>query len=159
MSKRTLVVYATRTGTTRAVAEALARELDADLAEIVDRKKRLGPVGVVAAAVDAILGRQTDIEEVALDPASYDLVVIGTPVRVTTMCRAIRTYLTGRKAHLPDVAFFLTTMYFGASRAFRHMTKLCGKKPVATLPLHAGAVKNGTFLDKAKAFAAQLQTD
>ncbi len=158
MSKKTLVVYATRTGTTKAVAEALARELNADLAEIVDRKKRLGPVGVVLAGVDAILGRQTDIEEVEFDVASYDLVVIGTPVRVTTMCRAVRTYLTDQKERLPATAFFLTTMCFGASLAFRHMTKLSGKQPVATLGLRAGEVKNGTFLDKAKAFAAELQT-
>ncbi len=159
MSKRTLVVYATRTETTRTVAEALARELNADLAEIVDRKKRLGPVGIVLAAVDAILGRQTDIEKVGHDAASYDLVVIGTPVRVTTMCRAVRTYLTGQRERLPEVAFFLTTICFGASRAFKHMANLCGKEPVATLPLRAGEVKNGAFLDKVKAFAAGLQTD
>ena len=159
MSKKTLVVYATRTGTTKAVAEALARELDADLAEIVDGKKRLGPVGVVSAGVDAIFGRRTAIAEVEFDAASYDLVVIGTPVRVTTMCRAVRTYITGQKERLPDVAFFLTTMCFGASSAFRRMTKLCGREPLATLGLRAGEVKSGAFIDKAKTFAAQLQTD
>ena len=40
-----LVVYYTRTGKTKFVAEAIATQLGADLEEVVDLKKRGGAIG------------------------------------------------------------------------------------------------------------------
>jgi len=156
-AKKVLIVYYSRTGTTRAAAEAMASELGADLEELIDTKSRGGPLGFAIAAKDAALKRPTAIEDVKRDPAAYDLVLIGTPVWAGTMCCAVRACLTQQKGRLPDVGFFLTTMSSGAGRTFRHMAELCGKEPVAALPLFAREVKSGRHLDKVKAFAEQLR--
>jgi len=158
MAGTCLVVYYSRTGTTRKVAEALARELGADLEEIVDRKPRGGAARFVVAGKDAALKRATGIEEPGRDPASCDLVVVGTPVWAGTMSCAVRTYLLREKERLPKVAFFLTTGRSGADRTFRHMAEVCGKAPEATLGLRAKEVRKDTCLEKVRAFAGTLGT-
>ncbi len=152
---KVLVVYYSRTGTTRAVAEAVAAELGADTEEIVDRKDRAGVLGGLAAGKDAMLKKPTEINEPKRAPASYDLVLIGTPVWAWTMCPAVRAYLTQFKDRFRRVGFFLTTGGTGADRTFRHMQEICGKAPVAELALTAGEVKRSAYLDKVKAFAAK----
>ena len=156
MAGKRLVVYYSRTGTTRKVAAALARELGADLEEIVDRKPRGGAVRCVVAAKDSALKRTTGIQEPGRDPASCDLVVVGTPVWAAAMSCAVRTYLLREKERLPKVAFFLTTVRWGADRTFRHMAEVCGKAPEATLGLRARDVKKDIYLEKVRAFVEAL---
>ena len=49
-----LVVYYTRTGKTKVVAEKVSAELGADIEEIVDLKKREGKLGWIAGGRDAM---------------------------------------------------------------------------------------------------------
>ena len=42
---RSLVVYYSRTGVTKKVAEAISQMLGADIEEIIDRRDRRGPKG------------------------------------------------------------------------------------------------------------------
>ena len=154
---KTLVVYYSRSGTTRTVAQRIAAELGCDIEEIIDTKDRSGARGWIGAARDARAKNLAVIQEVKKDPSSYDLVVIGTPVWVWTMSAAVRTYLTQSKDRLPAVAFFLTTGGTGIRRTFRQMGELCGKVPVARLGLKARHVRKKDPTKKIKAFVAKLR--
>jgi len=46
---KALVVFYSRTGTTKQVAEALAQSLNCDSEELIDTKKRSGPLGFLSA--------------------------------------------------------------------------------------------------------------
>jgi len=153
---RTLIVYYSRTGVTKAVAEALGRGLIADVEEIVDRKRRAGVLGYLAAGKDAVLGRLTEISEAHHDPAGYDLVVIGTPVWAFTMAPAVRTYLTKHGWAIERAAFFCTMGGSGDKRTFQQMGEVLGKQPAATLALVEREVRGGAFEGKVKDFAAAL---
>ena len=155
--RKCLVVYYSRTGTTRRVAEALAQKLGADIEEIVDRKKRAGVLGFIVSGKDAHLRRLTQIEEPRRDPAAYDLVVIGTPVWAARMTCAVRTYISQFKDRLPAVAFFLTTGRMGIESTFKDMTEACGKAPVARLGLRQKQVRRGTWQEPVGAFTDQLR--
>ena len=50
---KSLVVYYTRTGNTKFVAETIAAELGSDIEEVVDIKKREGTLGYMSASRDA----------------------------------------------------------------------------------------------------------
>lgn len=50
---RSLVVYYSRTGNTRYVAEKIATEFNADLEEIIDKKNRSGSLGYAISRLDA----------------------------------------------------------------------------------------------------------
>ncbi len=89
-----LVVYYSRTGTTRKVAEKLASLLRCVSEEIHDTTNRKGKLGWLRAGKDATSKKLTKLETVNNDPASYDIVIIGTPIWNHTLSTPIRTYFT-----------------------------------------------------------------
>jgi len=60
---RSLVVYYSRRGNTRFVAEKISQEIGADIEEIIDKKKRKGLLGFILSGYDATRGRVTKIAE------------------------------------------------------------------------------------------------
>ncbi len=125
-----LVTFYSRTGNTRKLAQQIAKNLNADIDEIIDKKDRTGILGWFSGGKDAFFKKQTQIGFIK-NPQGYDLVIVGTPVWIGTMTPAIRTYLTQNR--LNNVAFFCT---FGGkeSKTFTEMEKLSGK-PIVVLGL------------------------
>jgi len=79
-ASKVLVVYYSRTGATRRLAEALANALQADIEPITDRENRSGIFGYLRSVAESLQKRGASITPMNTDPASYDLVVVGTPV-------------------------------------------------------------------------------
>jgi len=152
-----LVACYSRTGTTKAVGEAIARELGADFDQIIDMKKRTGmpPIRFLIAGRDAMRRRPTDIrfEKSAGD---YDLIVVGTPVWAGNVTPAVRTYLTVQKLEGKKVAFFCTG--FGRrGKVFDEMRVLVPESVVVgTLEVKSKEVKTGAYLEKVKTFSELL---
>jgi len=124
---KTLVVFYSRTGNTKKLAEFIAKELKADVDEICDEKdRRRKIVGWCIAGKDAMKKNLTKIKY-KKNPREYDLVVLGTPIWVGTMTPAIRTYLKENK--LKKVGFFCTCGS-DSGKCFSEMQNL-SKKPLA----------------------------
>ena len=77
---KSLVVYYSRTGKTKFVAETIAAELGSDIEEIVDLKNREGKIGWMSATQNASRGKETQIAPTKKAPNDYDLLIIGTLV-------------------------------------------------------------------------------
>ena len=105
---KSLVMFYSRTGTTKQIGEALAQLLECDSEELVDTKKRSGPLGFVSAGRDAQTKKLTTLADIKDDPALYDLVILGTPVWGGTLSSAIRTYISANRSKFKRVAFFCT---------------------------------------------------
>lgn len=151
-----LIAYYSRTGTTRAVAQALAQRLGADLEEIVDKKDRSGILGWLGAGRDASKKSKTIIGPLRYDPSGYDLVILGTPIWAWNMTPAIRTYILQNREKFRKVAFFCTMGNSGDLKAFAGMADLCGQKPLATLALRSGEVKMNQYYSAINRFLAEL---
>ena len=67
-----LVVYYSRTGHTRQIAEAIAADCGADLEAIRDARSRRGLLGGLRSAREAWLERLGEIREIEKDPERYD---------------------------------------------------------------------------------------
>ena len=102
-----LVVYYSRTGNARFVAETIAAEIGADVEEIVDQKNRSGPIGWLNAGKDARKGSETDIAPIKKSPDDYDLIVVGTPNWASRITPAILTYLKKNSLADKKVAAFV----------------------------------------------------
>lgn len=61
-SNKTLILYYSRSGNTRAACEALQKELGADMIEIKDRNSRAPGFGIVAGMIKTILNLKTDTD-------------------------------------------------------------------------------------------------
>jgi flavodoxin len=114
---KTLVVYYSRTGKTRFVAEKVASELQADIEEVVDLKNRSGRFGFLKAGYDATRGNETKIGETQKSPSDFDLIVVGTPVWNSRPASAISTYLKRNDFAGKKVAVFCTNEGMGEEKA------------------------------------------
>ena len=130
---RILVVYFSRTGTTKRIAQMLARALDADIEPIVDHTRRGGIIGYLRSAYEATFGHLVTVEPAIRDPWTYDLVVVGTPIWNQAVSSPVRSYLERHEFH--RVAFFCTCGGRAGDRVFAQMAEAAGCEPVATLVL------------------------
>lgn len=106
---KSLVVYYSRTGNAKFVAETIVSTIGADIEEVIDLKKRSGPVGFLSGGKDATQGKETEISQTKRSPKDYDLIVIGTPVWSSSPTPAIRTYLNHNDLAGKKVALFFTS--------------------------------------------------
>jgi flavodoxin len=155
---KVLVVYYSRTGTTKQVADAISTTFGCDVEEIVDTRNRQGVLGYLRAALDAGFRRLTTLKPTRYDPAAYDLVVAGTPVWNGSLSPPVRTYLTMHKGRLKHVAFFCTYGGSGGRRAFRQMADACGIKPLDLLDIREADVKHGEHKRRVHDFVASLMS-
>jgi len=157
-NKKILVVYYSRTQTTKKVAEILAEKLGADLEEIKDTVDRTGVKGYWLSGKDATLRKLTVLEKSEKDLSNYELVIIGTPIWFWNMSVPVRTYVTENKDKFPQVAFFCTMGGSGDERAFKEMSEIIGKESVNTLALKTIEVVKNSAGEKVEAFVTKLMS-
>lgn len=154
---RILVVYYSRTGTTKRVATEVARALGADLEEIHDRRDRSGIVGYVRSSLEAVLETGSDIERATRDPSDYDLVVLGSPTWFASLSSPTRTFIWKYRDVLKGVAFFCTCGGRGGDRVISQMAVASGSDPKATLVLREGDVSRETATGEIRGFVDRIR--
>jgi len=125
---KVLIVYYSRTGTTRKVEAELAAMGGWDLERVIDTRSREGLLGYLRAGLDALFERHTTLAPSREDPASYDFVVVGTPVWNGSVSTPIRTWLAEHAGRLPPLAFFATEGGRGGQRAFDKMASIAPRR-------------------------------
>jgi len=155
---KTLIVYYSRTGLTKKIATIISEALKADLDEIIDNKKRSGPIGYMTSGRDAMKGVLTTITH-AHNPKDYDFIIIGGPVWVWTLTPAVRTYLDQNSDALrvKKVAFFATQGSSGSDKKFEVMEAMLKVKPISTLTINGKDFKTKEYISKTDTFIAEVR--
>lgn len=151
-----LVVFYSRTGTTKKVAETLSRLLKCDVEEIFDTRNRLGFSGYLRSEMDTAFKRVTVIKKTEKDVAAYDGLVVGTSIWASKVSPAVRTYVLQNKGHLTKVAFFCTCGGLGREKALREIADLSGQSPLALLEVSHEEVLNADYVSKVEKFVDEL---
>jgi flavodoxin len=154
--KDTLVVYFSRTGYTRRVAEEIARAASADCVEIREHSSRNGFLGYWRSAREALRGTAIEIEPGSLNPRDYALVVLGTPVWASNMSSPIRAYIDRHRRDFARIALFCTQGGSGAEKVLQRMATLSDQTPVATAFFTDSEIDRGRHAGKVAAFVAAL---
>jgi len=92
---KAIVLYYSRTGDTRVVANTIQAALDCDLQEIKDLKDRSGIKGFWEGMSDVSDKVKADIKPETLDLDAYQLIVICSPVWGQQFAPAITTFMSG----------------------------------------------------------------
>jgi flavodoxin len=152
-----LVVYYSRTGRTRQIAEAIAARLNADIEPIQDGGRRMGVRGYLRSLLEAMQNRVIHISAPTKDPSAYELTILGTPVWAQQMCSPMRAYITGQRQSFKKIAVFCTQGGSGGSKVADHIVELCGRGPAAaTLVLNEAEIEESTFAAKLNGFIQSL---
>jgi flavodoxin len=158
MAMRTLVVYYSNTGNTRRMAELLAAELQADLAEVTSQRY-LTWYGPLAMAWDIFFRHHPPVTIVAPPHATYDTVVIGGPVWAARAAPPILALV----GHWPGARKALFVTCSGTSPnsppepAIAEMRRaLAGDEDVPTRIFRLDEVRSDRAEEHARAFAARI---
>lgn len=149
---KTLIVFYSRSGNTRKVAEALLNSLKCDIEEILDTQNRSGPVGFLRSGYQASRRKLTVLQDIKNDPSQYDLLIIGTPVWGGNMSTPIRTYIQQNKEKFNNVAFFCTYGNSGQEKTFSEMEGLCGRAPLSTFGVSVKELAKSSYQQKIDQF-------
>lgn len=130
-----LIVYYSRTGVTRHVAEQIARRVGADAVAIRDVRSRDGVLGYVRSAMEAMHGTLPEIELPPMRLSDCDLIVLMAPVWGGHVASPMRRFLHDHAHELRRAAFCCTMGGSGAEGALADVRKLLGFEPEATCAL------------------------
>lgn len=150
-----LVTYYSRTGNTKKIATEIAKNLKADLDEIVDLKNRSGLKGWIFGGRDAMKEILTEIKTTK-NPANYDLVIIGTPIWAWNATPAVRTYITQFKNQIKKVAFFTTSGGTDTEKTVFYLENLLDQKSIASAGWIDTEIKQSTYHLKLKKFLEKI---
>jgi hypothetical protein len=149
-SEKILVVYYSISGNTARIAWDIASRVHADveLLQDPDRARRLGFLGYMKAATDALREKPANLDDPRYDPRNYSLVIIGTPVWAGRMTPAVRTYLQRFKADFPRVGLFVTSGNTNASKVVLPMEAVLGHKAEAFVGFDATDLADQRICDE-----------
>ena len=107
-SSNPIVVYYSRTGKTRTVANALKEQLACETAEIKSTENRDGFWGVVTCVLDSLLERDDEIEPLNKDIKGHNPIIIASPIWIGKLSSPARTFTKQVGLKDKDVYIFLT---------------------------------------------------
>jgi flavodoxin len=155
---RAVVIYYSRSGHTRAVAEEIARAFGgADVEEIRDTVKRAGFLGYLRSGREAMKKRTTPLATPGRNVADYALVIVGGPVWVGAISSPVRTWLRAHAGELHDTAFFLTHGGSARDKVLAEMAAVSGTSPLAELSVRERELGTPETLERIAAFGTTLR--
>lgn len=158
MKKDTLIVYFSRSGYTRRIAEQIARAADADCEAIRERSSRKGLLGYWRSAREALRGTAALIEPDSLQPRDYALIVLGTPVWAGNLSSPMRAFIARHRNEFTRIALFCTQGGSGAPKVLQTMTDLCDQLPLASACFSDAEIDSGQHAGKLATFVSALAT-
>ena len=143
--KKILIVYYSKTGNTKKVAEKISKILKADIDEIVAEGKHM-PF------------QQKFKISYKKNPSDYDLVIVSTPVWAFNITPAVKKYLIENKNKIKKIAFFCT--HSGMPRHVLFKMGKLSKEPIAVLDIKFNKFKqkvDSSYETKIKDFCEKIK--
>lgn len=126
--KKAQVIYYSRTGNTRIVAETISDTFGHTIQEIEDMKDRSGIFGFIGGMIDVRKNRTTTIKPATVNLEDYDLLFIGSPLWGMKCAPAITTFLHSGDFTNKKVVLFVTTSSRIKQTVFDEYSELIGTK-------------------------------
>ena len=154
---KTLIVYFTRTGNTKKIVDTLQTELTADVEKIDDEDNRYGPLGWLKSGRQGASKADVEINPLKVDPSSYELVVMASPVWAGNVSAPMRAFIKKYRDSLPKTAVFLTHDSPDVTQAFADIDELLNKEPIARGDVIRQAIQADEHREAVQEFIEKLR--
>jgi flavodoxin len=121
---KSLIIYYSKTGNTKTVAELIKNQTNSDIEEITEKKSRTGILGYLKSGYEAMRKKTSEINNLTKDLKDYDLIYIGSPVWGWNLVPAIRSFLNDYKIDSKKLALFCTMGGSGNKKLFSQIKSL-----------------------------------
>ena len=154
--KKILVVYFSRSGNTRKVAEIISQKLNCENVLIVTRSYS-GLTGYTRALIDTLRHRQVTIEPILRNLENYELILIGSPIWASAPAAPVRAFLLQYQPKLKKVGFFVTQAGSrGSQSVFQEMQRLSKKTPIGSFVISDQDLKSSAADQRMEAFIESI---
>ncbi len=157
--KKILVVYYSRSGNTKKIAEEIARQLNCEIQEVqsaINYPK--GIIGFSKALYHAITKKSVGIHFNFSGFQKYDLVIVGGPMWAGSVSAPVRRFFHLYGGQIHNLAYFFTQ---GGNAETGNVAKevqaLAGKSVLSILSISALDLKTGAIQQKVKSFVESLK--
>jgi flavodoxin len=103
-----LIIYYSRSGTSRIVADTLMEHLACPVENIQSTKNREGFLGVITCVLDQLLNRDDILEPLQKDPKNFNPIILVTPVWIGKLASPSRTCIKQPGFAGKDIYLMLT---------------------------------------------------
>lgn len=154
---KTLIIYYSRTGLTKKLANSIKEKLlDCDIEEIKTKTSRMGMIQYLLCGKEAVQEKITDIENTIYDPKNYDNIIIGSPIWAANISSPIRTYIENNKSDLKNVSAFFTQGSSGAEKAILKLQKMLSQNISTSLILTSKEVAKSQYQNQLNEFISKI---
>lgn len=155
---KTLVVFYSKDGSNRKLAEEISKGLGCDMEEIIDTKNRKGILNWILAGRDAFKKLPTKIKPLDKEPKDYERIIIGTPIWAGTMAPAARTFLNENILKDKVLCVFSSCGSGTKQNLLKDVeNELHGGSIEKSFVIKQKEVVEGNYEDKVKTFISELR--
>jgi flavodoxin len=156
--EKNLIVYYSRTGTTRQVAEQMAAQSGWQLVEITDVHPRAGFFGDLRCIIEALFHKRAKYhyEGPPLDEVEH--VVVMAPVWMGRLASPMRDFLADQSPFLANLSVICVMAARGAFSAVEEIMRMTSTIPAPVLALSQRDVLSGLSQQEIAGFIDQVKT-
>jgi flavodoxin len=154
---RTLIVYYSRTGTARLVAELMAAQSGWQLAEVTDEHPRAGFLGDLRCVVETLLGKRARYHYEGPELESFDQVVVLAPIWMGHLASPMRDFLKDQMPLPGHLSVVCVMAARGAFRAVEEIAQITSTIPTPVLALCQRDVLSGLSHEEVAGFIDQVR--
>jgi len=150
---KVLVVFHSRSGHCRMIAEALSQKRGWSLGEVVYLQ---GGQSYGRCARDALLRREPQIRYQGPNPSRFDVVLLVSPVWCWRLSPPMRSFVRPMHGKLDGVAMLSCMGGSGAGNAVAEVERLIKRPVVAKIAFRQDQVESGSHTEPLQAFADEV---
>ncbi len=154
---RILVVVYSHTGTSRRLSQLLCSQFGWQLGTVLESYPRVGGLGTLRCVLDSLFRRRPLIRYEGPDPAGFDMVVLVSPIWAGRLAGPMRSFVTGQRQRLPQVAVVSVMGAQGAPAALAEVAQLMDRTPFFATAFTAREVDDGSCASHLQAVGLALQ--
>jgi hypothetical protein len=138
------------------VAQLLSDRQGWEVAEIAEVRPLSGAFGNMRCLLDSLFRRCPAIRYDGPLPRGFDTVVLVSPIWGQQLAGPMRSFVTRRRDHLPDVAVVSVMGGSGAPNAVAEIGRIIGRAPILSTALSTREVDDGSCAERLHGFGTAV---